>query len=160
MVLLIDGGNEHNEPHAFISSIINLINKISVGHLKIVLSWRVSILSDLPSVEIGNIDILYDAGKREEHLLLAKNAYLLKGLNKIELEGAWDFYSSHPSKLYKPSFSFRDLLAFDSLLVDELSNPLLLRLFMELYKGKPLPNASKGFINLWQKWWEQLQKNT
>jgi tetratricopeptide (TPR) repeat protein len=159
LIILIDGGNEHQEPLAFLKSILQFVSKTTLGTLKVVLSWRISTLNDLPQIDNSYSTLIYEVGGLDEESLLANNTFLLKGLNKIEIEGAWDFYKGHSSKLYRPNFSFRDLLVFDSLLVEELSNPLLLRLFMELYSGKPLPMASKGFINLWELWWKQLQKN-
>ena len=159
LILLIDGGNEHQEPPAFLKSILQFVSNTTLGTLKVVLSWRISTINDLPQIDNSYSTLLYEVGGRDEESLLANSTFLLKGLNKIEIEGAWDFYKGHSSKLYRPNFSVRDLLAFDSLLVEELSNPLLLRLFMELYSGKPLPVASKGFINLWELWWKQLQKN-
>jgi len=159
LILLIDGGNEHQEPTVFLKSILQFISKTTLGSFKVVLSWRISTLNDLPLIDKNYDSILYEIGDSNDESKDTHKAFLLKGLNKIEIEGAWDFYKGHSSKLYRPNFSFRDLLAFDSLLVEELSNPLLLRLFMELYSGKPLPMASKGFINLWELWWKQLQKN-
>lgn len=159
LMLLIDGGNEHSNPAEFLASIIQFLEKSSIGCLKIVLSWRVSLLTDLPAIDINNMELVFPAAKNESNNILVQNAYLLKSLNKIELEGAWTFYQNHVSKVYKPSFSFNHLLALDPLLVEELSNPLLLRLFMELYHGKPLPNASKGFVNIWEKWWTEIKKN-
>jgi tetratricopeptide (TPR) repeat protein len=159
LIILIDGGNEHQEPTVFLKSILQFVSKTTLGSLKVVLSWRISTLNDLPLIDKNYDSILYEIGGSNDESKDAYKAFLLKGLNKIEIEGAWDFYKGHSSKLYRPNFSFKDLLAFDSLLVDELSNPLLLRLFMELYSGKPLPMASEGFINLWELWWKQLQKN-
>jgi len=159
LIILIDGGNEHQEPQVFLDSILKFVSKPLIGSVKIVLSWRISTLNDLPPIDERYKTILYEVGEREDESLEANHAFLLKGLNKIEIEGAWDFYQGHSSKLYRPNFSFRDLLAFDPLLIEELSNPLLLRLFMELYSGKSLPKASKGFINLWELWWKEIQKD-
>jgi tetratricopeptide (TPR) repeat protein len=159
LIILIDGGNEHQEPPVFLKSILQFISKTTLGSLKVVLSWRISTLNDLPQIDKNYDSILYETGVSNDESKDAYKAFLLKGLSKIEIEGAWDFYKAHSSKLYRPNFLFRDLLAFDSLLVEELSNPLLLRLFMELYSGKSLPMASEGFINLWELWWKQLQKN-
>ncbi|MHA8067580.1 tetratricopeptide repeat protein [Aquirufa sp. ROCK2-A2] len=159
LIILIDGGNEHQEPQVFLDSILKFVLKPLIGSVKIVLSWRISTLNDLPQIDERYKTILYEVREREDESIEANRAFFLKGLNKIEIEGAWDFYLSHSSKLYRPNFSFRDLLAFDPLLIEELSNPLLLRLFMELYSGKSLPKASKGFINLWELWWKEIQKD-
>ena len=69
-------------------------------------------------------------------------------MNKKELEGAWNFYTTIQAKTHKPQFSFEELTYHDRALTDQLQNPLMLRLFLELFHNKQLPKK-KGFINIW-----------
>ncbi len=156
IVLLIDGGNEHHHPGDFFDGILTFLKRIKPGHIKVVLSWRVSSLDDLPAIPEDLEYLVYPAGDHEHHRYLAKCAYRLFGLNKIELEGAWNAYVNAKISLFKPRFNFDELLLTDSTLADELSNPLLLRLFLELHHQKPIPKKDKGFIHLWATWWNSI----
>jgi tetratricopeptide (TPR) repeat protein len=160
LVILIDGGNEHAKPKSFIDKIIALLIKIPDGQLKVVLSWRINHLKDLPTISLENKDLIYNAETHDIETLPGKYAYQLKGLDKIELECAWKAYTTIKNLECRPQFSFSDLLLNDPKILEELSNPLLLRLFLELFHQKKLPKSTKGFINLWEVWWNKMKNNT
>jgi hypothetical protein len=149
-MILIDAGNEHPEPNVLLASILEFLKTNSGGHIKIVLTWRVSSKNSLPQVEDTYESIVYSSGEAEEREtnLIAKKCSWLKPLNKKELEGAWNYYTTVQSKTHKPQFNFEQLTYHDRALTDQLQNPLMLRLFLELFHNKQLPKK-KGFINIW-----------
>jgi tetratricopeptide (TPR) repeat protein len=159
LMILIDGGNEHPSPLTFLESICQFIVELPAGSIKVVLSWRSSTVMEMPEVQESMEPIVYAAAERKEGNLLSTRALRLTGLDKVELEGAWKKYVNDKNLRSRPVFDFSDLMISDSALVEELSNPLLLRLFLELFHGKPLPKTSKGFINLWAVWWNKIDEN-
>ena len=53
------------------------------------------------------------------------------------MKGAWENYLSKDKSSYKPLFSFDDIASFDRGLYNQINNPLVMRLFLEIYNGKP-----------------------
>jgi tetratricopeptide (TPR) repeat protein len=158
LMVMVDGGNEHPKPMAFLQTLCSFLISLPPGSMKIVLSWRGNSVSEMPDVPDSMRDYIFPVEERNEIGLLAKHALRLNGLNKIELEGAWNKYAADKSIRCKPNFLFSNLLLSEASLLEELSNPLLLRLFMELFHGKGMPKASKGFINLWAAWWTTIEE--
>lgn len=156
LMIIIDGGNEHQQPQGFVDGILTFLSQITPGYVKVVLSWRISTLNDIPEIDSHHDNLIYTAAENEHHALLAKKAYRLFGMNKIELEGAWNAYTKSVTGLYKLKFNFDELFLTDAKLIEELSNPLLLRLFLELHHQKPIPKKDKGFVNLWSVWWTTM----
>jgi hypothetical protein len=159
LILLIDGGNEHTEEEVFLENIIAVAKKHKGGALKMVLSWRATTLQDLPIVDDID-DVLYAAAahKGHEHLP-AKYTMLLTPLNREELEKSWKNYKNHSSKKYKPQFSLSELTILDRPLTEQLKNPLLLRMFLELFNNKSIKQKGKGFTDIWELWWKKLTRN-
>ncbi len=156
-ILIIDGGNEHDNPELLLSSIKALINEFPPDALKILLSWRITSPEDFPDLDQSWNCILFtnqiDSTEATRH---NKYGYKLQRLNKIELAAAWDNYNNHPEgkKKYRPKFSLNEVLYADRITGDLLSNPLLLRLFLELFNNKTLESTNPGFINIWKNWWK------
>jgi len=94
---------------------------------------------------------------REENLI-ARSCYWLKPLNKVEVEEAWTKYVNDKQDKVrrKPNFSYEELTYHDRSLSDQLDNPLLLRLFLELNNGKGLPKSRGEFISIWSLYHEKL----
>ena len=160
LMILIDGANENSNSKVLFDSIIEFLEKYKGGHIKIVLSWRVNTKSELPQADEKYESIIYsDAkeGSREENVV-ARSCHWLKPLNKIEVEGAWNKYVSDKQDKVrrKPNFSYEELTYHDRSLSDQLDNPLLLRLFLELNNGKGLPKSRGGFISIWSLYHEKL----
>lgn len=160
LMILIDGANENSNSKALFESIIQFLDQHKGGQIKIVLSWRVNTKSELPQAEEKYESIIYsDAkeGNREENVI-ARSCHWLKPLNKVEVEGAWNKYvSDKQDKIRrKPNFSYEELTYHDRSLSDQLDNPLLLRLFLELNNGKGLPKSRGGFISIWTLYHEKL----
>jgi hypothetical protein len=160
LMILIDGANENSNSKALFSSIIEFLDKYKGGNIKIVLSWRVNTKSELPQADEKYESIIYsDAkeGNREENVI-ARSCHWLKPLNKVEVEGAWNKYVNDKQDKVrrKPNFSYEELTYHDRSLSDQLDNPLLLRLFLELNNGKGLPKSRGGFISIWSLYHEKL----
>jgi hypothetical protein len=160
LMILIDGANENSNSNALFDSIIQFLENHKGGHIKIVLSWRVNTKSELPQADEQFEPIIYSDAKessREENLI-ARSCHWLKPLNKVEVEGAWNKYvSDKQDKIRrKPNFTYEELTYHDRSLSDQLDNPLLLRLFLELNNGKGLPKSRGGFISIWTLYHEKL----
>jgi hypothetical protein len=160
LMILIDGANEHNESSAIFDSILQFLENYKGGYIKVLLSWRVNTKSELPQADEKYDSIVYSDAKennRDENLI-ARSSYWLKPLNKIEVEGAWNMYVNDKlDKIRrKPNFTYEELTYHDRSLSDQLDNPLLLRLFLELNNGKGLPKSRGGFISIWSLYHEKL----
>jgi hypothetical protein len=160
LMILIDGANENSNSKLLFESIIQFLDLHKGGHIKVVLSWRVNTKSELPQAEEKYESIIYSDAKEEnrDENIIAKSCHWLKPLNKVEVEGAWNKYvSDKQDKIRrKPNFSYEELTYHDRSLSDQLDNPLLLRLFLELNNGKGLPKNRGGFISIWTLYHEKL----
>lgn len=160
LMILIDGANENSDPKALFDSIIQFLETYKGGHIKIVLSWRVNTKSELPQADDKYESIIYSDAKENnaDDNIIAKSCYWLKPLNKVEVEGAWNKYvkDKQDKVRRKPNFSYEELTYHDRSLSDQLDNPLLLRLFLELNNGKGLPKSRGGFISIWSLYHEKL----
>ena len=160
LMILIDGANENAKAHKLFESILEFLNRYKGGHIKIVLSWRVNTKGELPQVDEKHESIIYSDSKDgiQEENIIARSCHWLKPLNKVEVEGAWSKYVSEKQDKVrrKPNFSYEELTYHDRSLSDQLDNPLLLRLFLELNNGKGLPKSRGGFISIWTLYHEKL----
>ena len=160
LMILIDGANENSNSKGLFESIIKFLDLHKGGQIKVVLSWRVNTKSELPQADEKHESIIYSDAKEEnrDENIIAKSCHWLKPLNKVEVEGAWNKYiNDKQDKIRrKPNFSYEELTYRDRSLSDQLDNPLLLRLFLELNNGKGLPKSRGGFISIWNLYHEKL----
>jgi hypothetical protein len=160
LMILIDGANENSNSKTLFESIIQFLEQHKGGHIKIILSWRVNTKNELPNVDEKYESIIYSDGKdtNREESIIARSCHWLKPLNKFVVEGAWNKYVSDKQDKVrrKPNFSYEELTYHDRSLSDQLDNPLLLRLFLELHNGKGLPKSRGGFISIWSLYHEKL----
>jgi len=159
-IILIDGCNEHPNAEKLFDDIMEFLNIHKGGHIKVVLSWRVNTKSELPSVKPEYESLVYVDGSdsSDEKNIVAKACHWLKPLNKKEVEGAWQMYTSNKKDKIKrkPNFTLEELTYKDRSLADQLDNPLLMRLFLELYNGKGLPKSRGGFTSIWTLYHQKL----
>ena len=159
-IILIDGCNEHPNAEQLFDNILEFLNIHKGGHIKVVLSWRVNTKSELPSVKPEHESLVYLDGSdsSDEKNIIAKACHWLKPLNKREVEGAWQMYTSNKIDKVrrKPNFTLEELTYKDRSLADQLDNPLLMRLFLELYNGKGLPKSRGGFTSIWTLYHQKL----
>lgn len=151
--ILIDGLNEATHAQNLWREIIEISKESIPGSLKFVVSCRVNTASDLNNYILHESDGEYLFGdKRAGHKGLSAYAFWLTALNVAEMKSAWEAYVKTHKHKYKPQFSFDDIATFDRDLYNLISNPLVLRIFLETYNGKALPNKGHKHINVWQDW--------
>lgn len=156
-MILVDGVNEHAHPEALFDSMLDFLDEAPRQGVKLILTWRVPSPEDLPRVDGHRRDFVYMAEQREGDHALARHALRLSALNREEIKAAWDRYAGHASKLYRPQFSFEDLVSADRALTEQFANPLLLRMFMELFNQRGLKHKPKGMADIWALWWRDQQ---
>ena len=159
-IILIDGCNEHPNAEQLFDDILAFLNIHKGGHIKVVLSWRVNTKSELPTVKSELESLIYVDGTEssDKKNSIAKACHWLKPLNKKEVEGAWEMYTNNKKDKVrrKPNFTLEELTYKDRSLADQLDNPLLMRLFLELYNGKGLPKSRGGFTSIWTLYHQKL----
>ena len=154
--ILIDGLNEANHAEEIWQEILNISNQFEPGSLKFVITNRANTKTDLERYVISENEeaLLYGENKDNENGLRAY-AYWLTALDMKEMKGAWENYVVKDKSKFKPLFSFEDIATFDRALYNQINNPLILRLFLEIYNGKQLPKKGIKHLNIWHDW---LQK--
>ena len=83
---------------------------------------------------------------------ISGSAYWLSALDMKEMKAAWESYVAKDKSRFKPLFSFDDIATFDRALYNQINNPLILRLFLEIYNGKQLPKKGAKHLHVWQDW--------
>jgi tetratricopeptide (TPR) repeat protein len=151
--ILIDGLNEANNAESIWQEIIDWSKTIESGSIKFVVTSRANTRADLERYNIKetDTDLLYGENKENEKSLNA-NAFWLTPMDMKEMKGAWESYLAKDKSRYKPLFTFDDLATFDRALYDQINNPLVLRLFLEIYNGKTLPKKGVKHLHIWQDW--------
>jgi tetratricopeptide (TPR) repeat protein len=168
LIILIDGCNEHSQSQRFFVSILAFASDFPDGRIKIVVTWRINTDQDYPIVPEGMEELIYNAGNKSGTVpsedsrknMLKKNAMILTGFDRREMESAWTFFSRYQEGnefLYKPKFSLSELTLRDRPLSDLLANPLYMRLYMEVNNGKKLPAIEMGFASIWEPWYEWIE---
>jgi len=151
--ILIDGLNEAAQAESLWQEIIDISKKSIPGSLKFVVSSRANTSADLNGYTLTASDEVYLYGeKKEGHIGLSAYAFWLTALNMAEMKSAWDAYGQTNKNKYKPQFSFDDLATFDRSIYSLISNPLVLRIFLETYHNKSLPKKGNKHLNIWQDW--------
>ena len=69
-----------------------------------------------------------------------------------EMKGAWENYVAKDKARFKPQFTFDAIAEFDRGIYNQINNPLILRLFLEIYNGKPLPKKGNKHLHIWSDW--------
>jgi tetratricopeptide (TPR) repeat protein len=146
--ILVDGLNEAPQAAALWQELKQLAMRLAPGALKWVVSVRANSRADLQpyALEDHEQELLYGARKDGE-VGVAAQAHWLRPLDMVGMKGAWAHYAAADRSRYVPRFGFDDLATYDRSLYEQLSNPLVLRFFLELYHGRPLPK--QGRIHIW-----------
>jgi tetratricopeptide (TPR) repeat protein len=153
--LLLDGLNESNNAEAIWAEVLEFSRQFPYGSFKFIITSRANSKADNQRYLLENDNELFVYGEKKEHEAgLNAYAYWLSPLNMLEMKGAWETYEKSDKSKFKPRFSFDDLATFDRGLYDQLSNPLVLRLFLETYHGKGLPRMGGNYLNIWHDWLE------
>jgi len=153
--LLIDGLNEASNAEDIWKEILELSKLFEPGSLKFVVTNRANTKVDLERYLISDSenDLLYGENKDNEKGLGAYT-FWLTALDMKEMKGTWENYVSKDKSRFKPLFTFDDIATFDRALYNQINNPLILRLFLEIYNGKQLPKKGAKHLHVWQDWLE------
>ena len=154
--ILIDGLNEANNAEEIWQETIELSKLFEPGSLKFVITNRANSETDLDRYTITQTEqaFLYGENKdnKDNKNGLSAFVFWLTALNMKEMQSAWESYITKDKSRFKPLFSFNDLATFDRGLYQQINNPLILRLFLEIYQGKTLPKKGAKYLNIWQDW--------
>ncbi|MEN9303509.1 MAG: hypothetical protein RL264_1938 [Bacteroidota bacterium] len=151
--ILIDGLNEASNAEEIWQEVLELSQIFVAGSLKFVITSRANNKADIERYTLtkeGEI-LIYGENKERENGLAAF-VYWLTPLNMVEMKTAWEDYVKKDKNKFKPLFTFDDLATFDRSLYNQISNPLVLRLFLETYHGKILPEKGNRHLNIWKDW--------
>ena len=151
--ILIDGLNEANNAEEIWQNIIDISKVFIPGSIKFVVTNRANTKAELSRyiVSENDFNLLYGENKDNETDLGAYS-FWLTALDMIEMKGAWENYVLKDKAKFKPQFNFDDIAEFDRGLYNQINNPLILRLFLEIYNGKALPKKGVKHLNIWQDW--------
>jgi tetratricopeptide (TPR) repeat protein len=151
--ILIDGLNEANHAEAIWKEILSLSTIFEPGSLKFVITNRANTKADLERYLVSDKEqeFLYGENKDNEKGLGAY-AYWLTALNMKEMKGAWENYVAKDKARFKPQFTFDAIAEFDRGIYNQINNPLILRLFLEIYNGKLLPKKGNKHLHIWSDW--------
>ena len=151
--ILIDGLNEANNAEEIWQDIIDISKVFIPGSIKFVVTNRANTKAELSRyiVSENDFNLLYGENKDNESELGAYS-FWLKALDMQQMKGAWENYATKDKAKFKPQFNFDAIAEFDRRLYNQINNPLILRLFLEIYNGKALPKKGVKHLNIWQDW--------
>jgi tetratricopeptide (TPR) repeat protein len=151
--ILIDGLNEANNAEAIWQEIMDWSKIIEPGSIKFVITSRANTKADLERYKTEETDLNFLYGENKDHEKgLGAHAFWLTPLDMNEMKGAWENYVAKDKSRYKPLFSFDDIATFDRAIYNHINNPLVLRLFLEIYNGKNLPKKGGKHLHIWKDW--------
>jgi hypothetical protein len=152
-MVLIDGLNEASQAEALWQEVLEMSKTFEPGSLKFVLTSRANNKADIERYALAESDESLVYGENKDHEQgLGAHTHWLTALNMAEMKNAWEDYVQKDKNKYKPQFSFDDLATFDRALYNSISNPLVLRLFLETYHNKTLPKKGNKHLNIWADW--------
>ncbi len=151
--ILIDGLNEANNAEALWQEILSMSSIFEPGSLKFVVTNRTNNKADLERYLVSEEqqELLYGENKENEKGLGAYS-FWLTALNMAEMKGAWQNYAAKDKARFKPQFSFDAIAGFDRGIYNQINNPLILRLFLEVYNGKVLAKKGAKHLKIWHDW--------
>lgn len=160
--IILDGVNEHQAPEILLKSCFDLLKEIESSGIKIIISWRVYSSMDLPKINSQQEKYFFSAvdnpsPPKKYESKLVKYVGWLKAMDKKETVGAWTYFKKHRSKKFRPQFEIIDIESKDREFTNQLSNPLHLRLFLELYNNKGLKKTGK-LLRIWPAWLDFIEQ--
>jgi tetratricopeptide (TPR) repeat protein len=151
-IILLDGLNEAKNSESLWDEMLQLSKQFEPGALKFIIGNRANAKDDLNRYPIADADeqLLYGEKKENEKGLCAY-VHWLTPMDMQEMKGAWEHYYQMKKGIYRPNFDFDRIAQFDRGIYNQISNPLVMRLFLELYHGKSLPKKGRH-LNIWKDW--------
>lgn len=155
--ILIDGLNEAQNAESIWLEIIDWCKEITVGSIKFVITSRANTSAELERYKLTEEDTYFLYGENDENEKgLASHVFWLTPMNMKEMKGAWQNYVGSDKGRFRPLFSFDDIATFDRGVYNQINNPLVLRLFLEIFNGKPLPKKGTKHVHIWQEWFKKF----
>lgn len=151
--ILIDGLNEANNAEEIWQDIIDLSKVFVSGSIKFIVTNRANTKAELSRYVVSESDYnLLHGENKDNGTELDSYSFWLTALDMKEMKGAWGNYVLKDKTKFKPQFNFDDIAEFDRGLYNQINNPLILRLFLEIYNGKSLPKKGVKHLNIWHDW--------
>mgnify|MGYP003967441837 CR=1 FL=1 len=158
--ILIDGLNEAINYEEIWFEILSLSKMFKPGSLKFVVTSRINSQADLERYSLSNsIENLIYRENSDGDNTIKSFAFWLTPLNMKETKKAWEAYCKKDKSKFKPSFTFDDIAEIDRSIYDQISNPLILRVFLEVYNSKNLIKKGKKHINIWEDWFNTFNQD-
>ena len=155
--VLIDGLNEAINSEDIWKEVLSIVKLFKEGSLKFVVTCRINSQADFKRYKLLPEDeklIYRDESDGDSDI--KSYAFWLTPLDMVETESAWNLYSKKDKSKFKPQFSFNDIANVDRSIYDQINNPLILRLFLEVYNSKTLQKKGEKHLNIWKKWLEKF----
>ena len=151
--VLLDGLNEASNAVSIWNEVLEVAGMFAPGSLKFVVTSRSNSNADIERYDLAEFqeELLYRDSK-SENTDLKYSAFWLTALNMKEMKEAWLLYSKKDKSRFKPLFSFDDIADVDRGIYEQINNPLILRVFLEVYSGKKLLSKRKKVLNIWEDW--------
>ena len=151
--VLLDGLNEASNAVSIWNEVLEVAGMFTPGSLKFVVTSRSNSDADIErySLTKSQEELLYRDSK-SENTDLKSSAFWLTALNMEEMKEAWLLYSKKDKSRFKPLFSFDEIADVDRGIYEQINNPLILRVFLEVYSGKKLLSKRKKVLNIWEDW--------
>jgi tetratricopeptide (TPR) repeat protein len=159
-IILIDGLNEASLSQKVWNEILMLSKKFEQGSLKFVVTSRVNSQADLDRYHLDEKDgsLIYKETS-DGNYGIKSFAFWLTPLNMEETKKAWEAYCKKDKSKFKPLFTFNDIAEIDRSIYDQINNPLILRVFLEVYNSKNLIQKGKNHINIWEDWFNTFNQD-
>jgi tetratricopeptide (TPR) repeat protein len=151
--ILIDGINEAFNAESLWKEVLELSQLFEPGRIKFVVTARINSKADLDRYAFSEevMNLIYGENKDRETGIAALTHWLTP-LNMEEMKLAWEGYGVKDKSRFKPLFSFDEISGFDRAIYDQINNPLVLRIFLEVYNRKNLPKKANAHLNIWKDW--------
>ena len=151
--VLIDGLNEAHDAEKLWAELFEISKHFEPGSLKFVVTSRANTSADINRYGITEEQEIFLYGdNKEREKQVSAYTHWLTALSMEEMKKAWEYYVQKDKSKFKPQFAFDDLATFDRALYNQISNPLVLRLFLETYQGKNLPKKGNQHLDIWSDW--------
>ncbi|MEI8078460.1 MAG: tetratricopeptide repeat protein, partial [bacterium] len=143
-VVVLDGLNEHPHREQFLASVIASARELGSAGLRIVFSFRTEVMDWLKVTDADRrLFVVPSSADKADLEVPGKEVGVphipVVPLDMVERAAMWRLYAKCEPDRYKPAFGFNDMVAESRELAGFLSNPLLLRLFLQVYHNRAIP---------------------
>jgi len=156
---ILDGLNEAENAEEIWREVIEISTFFEPGSIKFIMTNRANGKDELDRYTVAENEQNYLYGENKDNESgLSAYAFWLTVLDMNEMKAAWNSYAFIDKSKFKPKFSFDSLSGFDRAIYNQINNPLILRLFLEVYNGKSLPVKGGNHLNIWKDWFATFSK--